>query len=288
MDTSSKASSLVTALLNGEFVLSLCFLAKVFSYTLTLCKVLQSPLCDLKSATDVQNIVDLFQNIRMNIECEFSIIYKSAKSLLADVGGEITLPRLTPSQRNRCNIQTEDPEKYFRISMAIPLLDDFNNQLKIRFLDHKEVFANLNSLLPSVCCNTTTFLDTESLKLYQNKVNLDLLQSEFDLWRIFWEKRDETDRSSCAIEALGECNEEFYPNIFILLNIFSTLPVTTCTPERTFSTLRRLKTYLRNSCGQSRLSGLALMSMHRNRDVSTDEVINKFASKNDRRLDFVL
>lgn len=289
IETSTKASSFIKALLNGEFVICLCFLARVFSYTLPLCKILQSPLCDLKSATDhVQNISDLFQNLRNNIETEFTISYKTAKTILSDVDGEMKLPRLTPVQRNRCNIRTEDPEQYFRIAMAIPLLDDFINQLKVRFLDHKEVFGGLSSLLPSVCCNPATFLDIESLRLYQNRIDLDLLQSEFDLWKTFWVNRDMADRPSCAIEALGDCNKDFYPNIFTLLNIFSTLPVTTCTPERTFSTLRRLKTYLRNSCGQSRLSGLALMSVHRNKEISTDRVINEFASKKERRLDFVL
>lgn len=289
MDTSSKASSFVRALICGEFVVSLCFLAKVFSHTVTLCKVLQSPLCDLKSATDhVGNIVDFFQTMRRNIEMEFSHIYKTAKLLLADIGEEIKLPRVSALQRNRCNIQTSDPEQYFRIAIAIPLLDDFTNQLQVRFIDHQGVFQNLNSVLPSVCCNTSVVLHMEFLKVYKNKVDLDLLEAEFSLWKIYWAKQAEYDRPSNAIEALSECNKEFYPNIFKLLQIFSTLPVTTCTPERTFSTLRRLKRYLRNACGQDRLCGLALMSVHRNTWISTDDVVNIFASKHDRRLNFVM
>nr|XP_042913026.1 uncharacterized protein LOC122273036 [Parasteatoda tepidariorum] len=38
---------------------------------------------------------------------------------------------------------------------------------------------------------------------------------------------------------------------------------TTATPERSFSTLKRLKTYLRNKMGDKRLTGLALLSVHR-------------------------
>lgn len=289
MDTSSKASSFVRALLCGEFVISLCFLAKVFSHTVTLCKVLQSPLCDLKSATDhVGNIVDLFQSMRENIEVEFSRIFKTAKLLLSDFGEEIKLPRVNASQRNRCNIQTSDPEQYFRIAMAIPVLDDFTNQLQGRFLDHQGVFQALDTLLPSVCCKTSNVLDFEYLKIYQNKVDMDLLEAEFGLWKIYWEKQAECDRPSSAIEALSECNKDFYPNIFKLLQIFSTLPVTTCTPERTFSTLRRLKTFLRNASGQDRLCGLALMSVHRSISIPTEEVIDIFVSKHSRRLQFVL
>jgi len=42
-----------------------------------------------------------------------------------------------------------------------------------------------------------------------------------------------------------------YPS---LLQVLITLPVTTATPERSFSTLKRLKTYLRSSMGDEQLS----------------------------------
>lgn len=47
------------------------------------------------------------------------------------------------------------------------------------------------------------------------------------------------------------------------VNVLSSIPVTTCILENTFSTVRRLKTYLRNSCGQNQIIRLALMSVHR-------------------------
>ena len=56
------------------------------------------------------------------------------------------------------------------------------------------------------------------------------------------------------------CNSDVYPSISVLLEIGSILPVSTATVERSFSTLRRLKTYLRNSISEDRLNGLALMT----------------------------
>ena len=41
------------------------------------------------------------------------------------------------------------------------------------------------------------------------------------------------------------------------------LPITTATTERSFSALRRLKTYLRSTMKEDRLSGLALMDIHK-------------------------
>ncbi|KAG5878617.1 hypothetical protein JTB14_000641 [Gonioctena quinquepunctata] len=128
----------------------------------------------------------------------------------------------------------------------------------------------------------------ESLILYESKVDLELVESEFEFWKIYWQKKSDVDKPSCAIEALGECNSELFPNIFKLLHILSSLPVTTSIAERSFSTLRRVKAYLRNSCDQDRLTGLALMSVHREINIATEDVISEFAIKKNRRLVFVL
>jgi len=45
-------------------------------------------------------------------------------------------------------------------------------------------------------------------------------------------------------EALQHCTD-FLPNVKKLLQLFATLPVTSATPERTFSVLKLFKTYLR-------------------------------------------
>lgn len=55
-----------------------------------------------------------------------------------------------------------------------------------------------------------------------------------------------------GIEAFLNCDNEIYPNIKLLLKIFVTLPVSTATPERSFSSLKRLKTHLRNSMNEVR------------------------------------
>jgi hypothetical protein len=49
----------------------------------------------------------------------------------------------------------------------------------------------------------------------------------------------------------------------------------------------RLKTWLRSQMSQKRLTGLALMNIHRNIDIDTSKVIERF-SKTKRKLDFVI
>ena len=52
-----------------------------------------------------------------------------------------------------------------------------------------------------------------------------------------------------VIHALDECPEENFPNIYMLLKILATLPVSTATAERSFSNLKRIKTIQRNTIG---------------------------------------
>ncbi|KAJ4426350.1 hypothetical protein ANN_27164 [Periplaneta americana] len=79
------------------------------------------------------------------------------------------------------------------------------------------------------------------------------------------------------------CNEIIFPCTRKVLKLFCTLSVTTATPERSFSTLRYLKTYLRSTMTADRLNGLALMYIHKNVEVKAHEVLDEM-SKKPRRL----
>jgi len=64
-----------------------------------------------------------------------------------------------------------------------------------------------------------------------------------------------------------------------LLQIVLTIPVSSCTAERFFSALRRLKTFLRSMMTQNRLNDIALLHVHRNEDVDIEKVANTFINK---------
>lgn len=57
-----------------------------------------------------------------------------------------------------------------------------------------------------------------------------------------------------VLDALNKCNKILFSNVFKLLQIFTTSPVTSCEPERSFSTLKLIKTNLINSIGQLSLN----------------------------------
>ena len=55
--------------------------------------------------------------------------------------------------------------------------------------------------------------------------------------------------------------------------------------ERSFSVMRRLKTWLRRTTGQSRLNHELLLVIHSAREVRVDDVIHDFVSLNEQRQD---
>ena len=74
-----------------------------------------------------------------------------------------------------------------------------------------------------------------------------------------------------------------------LILLFLTIPYSTASVERSFSALKRIKTYLKNAQGQNRLSNLSLMSIEKSllkRLMSTsvfyDDVITHFCGKRRR------
>ena len=66
-----------------------------------------------------------------------------------------------------------------------------------------------------------------------------------------------------AVDAFIQCNGDLLPSIKKLLQVMATLPVTTCNSECAFSSLRRIKTYLRSTIGVERFNGLAVLNIHR-------------------------
>jgi hypothetical protein len=72
------------------------------------------------------------------------------------------------------------------------------------------------------------------------------------------------------------------------LQIYATLPVTTATGERSFSTLKLLKTYLRSTMNENRLDGLALMYIHPMINIDIEQAIDKFSKRKYTKLEFYI
>ena len=79
--------------------------------------------------------------------------------------------------------------------------------------------------------------------------------------------------------------QETAPNLIIAMIIYLTLAVSVALCERSFSKLKLIKTYLRSTMGQNRLTNLAILSIEREQTESLDfdEVIDQFSSTKSRK-----
>ncbi|XP_039279145.1 zinc finger MYM-type protein 1-like [Nilaparvata lugens] len=70
-----------------------------------------------------------------------------------------------------------------------------------------------------------------------------------------------------------------------VIKLLQVVPISSATAERSFSALRRLKTYLRSTMGQKRLNNLAVLHAHRDvlDEVHLSTVMNEFISSNELR-----
>ena len=79
---------------------------------------------------------------------------------------------------------------------------------------------------------------------------------------------------------------ELFPNVDTLLRIYLTIPVTNCSGERSFSTLKRVKNTLRTSTSDERLNHLSLMCIESEllKGIDFTNIISDFAKAKARKV----
>ena len=78
---------------------------------------------------------------------------------------------------------------------------------------------------------------------------------------------------------------DLYSNLSIALQLLLTLPVTVASGERSFSALKLIKTYMRSTMSQERLTGLAVTSIERDvrRSLDMEDIVVAFAEAKARK-----
>ena len=93
-------------------------------------------------------------------------------------------------------------------------------------------------------------------------------------------------RPASPAQAIEDCDVDMFPNIFVLLKIACTFPVTSCECEHSASALHRLHTYMRAMMTADRLSSLALLHVHYGTAIDLDHAVTFFAQLHPLWLEF--
>lgn len=174
-------------------------------------------------------------------------------------------------------------------SAVYEIIDNFISEMEKRLLKNVDLYKGLLAADPG----SPNFLNEKDIlefskKYYRLKIDQDALSGQIKIAKNLFKGQ--------KLEKIDECLKYLaslasgFPDLYKYFQIVLTTPVANTTGERSFSTLNRLKTYLRTTMSEERLSNLAMISI--NRDLSnrlrenTDLAINVFGKNNNRRLNF--
>lgn len=206
-------------------------------------------------------VVVLYQHalseVRETIDAKHKEWFDTAISLGQKVNAPPPqLPRRCSRQVACSNIPGETPEIYYKRTITIPFLDQLISHLNSRFSDIQQKAIMGMKIVPSVLMdNSLSASSTQDLVEYykEDLPSPSSLDVEFHLWKCKWRSFFQP-LPDTPVDALAFASTSMFPNIHHLLRLVCTIPVTSCECERSVSVLRHLKTYLRSSMGQERLS----------------------------------
>ena len=128
------------------------------------------------------------------------------------------------------------------------------------------------------------------LKFYESgfeDLRFKSLDAELSLWEHHWDNcLANLPNSVTAISK--QISFPCFPVIKRALRILGTIPVSSCACERSFSSMKLLKTYNRSTMANNRLNALAMLYVHLDNHPSSEEALKRFIAHDPHRLNFNL
>lgn len=221
------------------------------------------------------------QCLELGLSCSVARSYRT-RNIPARLQGSVTVTE----NIGRRESQTEGDESVFlNNEIFVPVIDAALLQLNIRFSqDSLSVIRGIEAFVPS----STQFLNIITVQAFAKHYQA----NEEDLLLEF----KQMERMLQRMKSVGKYPQftpgqellefthfvEGYSDAFYelcrLTKIACTIPITTASAERSFSTLKRIKTYLRTRMIDERLTHLAVLSIHSRRaqNLDLERVVDMF------------
>ncbi|XP_058185556.1 uncharacterized protein LOC131302772 [Rhododendron vialii] len=229
---------------------------------------------DIEDAiTRIKELILFFEELR---EDGFEDLMKEAKELAHDVGFEPVFAKKRVVQRKKQFDEdvvddahgSQSPEERFRTSYFLLIIDQALASLNDRFKQfelYDSIFGFLfNAKFKSVsedqlmehCTKLESFLEYKQRgDIYGKELFQELRHLKIILPREVTKSIDILDFIKSYWKDGG------FQMVWVAYRILLTIPVTVASAERSFSKLKLIKTYLRTTMAQERLSGLAMISI---------------------------
>jgi hypothetical protein len=172
-------------------------------------------------------------------------------------------------------------KQYYRTCIYYQLIDNILIELEDRFSSNN---LQLLSSISSLCPTSDTFLDFETLKFFAGHLKLDhcILSNELRVAKPMLQNKSVTNiidlyRELCKFR-------EAFPVLVDAIEGAVTMPVSSTTCERTFSKMKKIKTTIRSTMTDERLSDLCVLAIERDMDINFEKLIDEFSDihKNSR------
>ncbi|XDV11447.1 hypothetical protein PO909_000385 [Leuciscus waleckii] len=295
-----EAQSLLQQIRTKKLIFLLVLFKQLFSKSDFTSKSLQS------INTSVTDTVDLIENLKQELtdirsgDSTFSNMLATTNKMMEDHDVENwdvpSLPRSRklPGRFEGC-IVTCTLGKSTRVrsdsdlrNISNTLIDCQLNELNTRF--HSDTYGLMASaaiLMSPSLDDTTLATIAKSLNDSGKRFHVTISESELEVFvQLIERKKKRGEHLKSLVEVMDICNEDVFPNIHAFLKALITLPMTSCTVERVFSSVNRIKTPNRSTMLTSRLMSLCLLTFERELTVTLDfdEIIDIFKSKPRRLL----
>ena len=291
-----EAMGLLLQVKSFKFLLSLIVFDRILTCTKGLSDHLQNPRLDLTRAGDlVLGTISTLEEFRSDKTWDhvYDYVQQVARHLRIDIAPPLARQRKAPrrledyvvlestSTGSREELSTSQE---YKVHFYYCVIDTFLSELKSRFTQQNiTLMRGIQACFPQ----SETFLDPEKLKPIVDFYGLDqetVITEAKIAKHTLMNGKYEMEHIRDVIHELVPLKDAF-PNVMKLLVIASTIAVCTATCERSFSALKRIKTYLRSTMSEQRLNDLAVLSIERDfsSQLSLERVVDKFADLDKNR-----
>lgn len=298
LKTISEAQGLLFQIMNFKFSFLLVLWKNILGKVDILSNYLQNSKIDLITAHDMVSTCFLDISSLRNEE-HFLKMKCNATELCGQFGGNnnfeqgrIRTKKKIHGENNLENI-IESADENFKCNTYFVILDSFTNTLKHRFEDFSNTVKKFEVLNPKKMSKENIDENIISIQNLSKFYNVDVDEVDIEVeYRSFclvyhqvYSEIEPLKLNEVLKFMISRDMVSSYPNLYTLYKIFYTLPVSSATAERSFSRLKLLKTYLRSTMTEDRLSNLAILSIESNiaQTINFDKVISTFASMKKRR-----